>query len=57
MKVSVDTNVLARAVLNDDLAQSRAARKQLKEALLTAVPLPSLRVGLGASAGRQTTQG
>ncbi|HEX3996202.1 MAG TPA: type II toxin-antitoxin system VapC family toxin, partial [Acetobacteraceae bacterium] len=35
--------MLARAVLNDDLAQSRAARKQLKEALLTAVPLPSLR--------------
>jgi predicted nucleic-acid-binding protein len=42
MKVSVDTNVLARAVLNDDLMQSRAARKLLKEASLIAVPLPTL---------------
>ncbi len=42
MKVSVDTNVLARAVLNDDPAQSLAARKLLKEASLIAVPLPCL---------------
>ena len=42
MKISVDTNVLARAVLNDDPAQSRAARKLLKEASLIAVPLPCL---------------
>jgi predicted nucleic-acid-binding protein len=42
MKISVDTNVLARAVLNDDPAQSRAARKLLMEALLIAVPLPCL---------------
>ena len=42
MKISVDTNVLARAVLNDDPEQSRAARKLLKEASLIAVPLPCL---------------
>jgi predicted nucleic-acid-binding protein len=42
MKISVDTNVLARAVLNDDPAQSRAARKLLKEASVIAVPLPCL---------------
>jgi len=42
MKISVDTNVLARAVLNDDAAQSRAARKLLREASLIAVPLPCL---------------
>jgi predicted nucleic-acid-binding protein len=42
MKISVDANVLARAVLNDDPTQSRAARKLLKEASLIAVPLPCL---------------
>jgi predicted nucleic-acid-binding protein len=42
MKISVDTNVLARAVLNDDPAQSRAARKLLEEASLIAVALPCL---------------
>jgi predicted nucleic-acid-binding protein len=42
MKISVDTNVLVRAVLNDDPAQSRAARKALREASLIAVPLPCL---------------
>ena len=42
MKISVDTNVLARAVLNDHPAQSRAARKLLKDASLIAVPLPCL---------------
>jgi predicted nucleic-acid-binding protein len=42
MKISVDSNVLARAVLTDDPAQSRAARKLLKEASLIAVPLPCL---------------
>jgi predicted nucleic-acid-binding protein len=42
MKISVDTNVLARALLNDDPTQSRAARKLLKEASLIAVPLPCL---------------
>ena len=42
MKVSVDTNVLARAILRDDPAQCRAARKLLKNATLIAVSLPSL---------------
>jgi predicted nucleic-acid-binding protein len=42
MKISVDTTVLVRAVLNDDPAQSVTARKLLKEASLIAVPLPCL---------------
>jgi predicted nucleic-acid-binding protein len=42
MKIAVDTNVLARAVLNDHPAQSRAARRLLQEASLIAVPLPCL---------------
>ncbi|MCH4550905.1 type II toxin-antitoxin system VapC family toxin [Rhizobium changzhiense] len=42
MKVSVDTNILARAVLQDDAGQGRAAAKLLKEASLIAVSLPSL---------------
>lgn len=42
MKVSVDTNILARAVLQDDAEQGKAAAKLLTEASLIAVPLPSL---------------
>jgi predicted nucleic-acid-binding protein len=42
VRISVDTNVLARAILQDDPAQSRTARKQLKEATLIAVSLPCL---------------
>ncbi len=42
MKVSVDTNVLARAILQDDPTQCRTARKLLKEATLIAVSLPCL---------------
>jgi predicted nucleic-acid-binding protein len=42
MKISVDTDVLARAVLNDDPAQSRVARKLLKDASLIAAPLSCL---------------
>jgi predicted nucleic-acid-binding protein len=42
MKVSVDTNVLARAILQDDLEQCRLARKVLREASLIAVSLPCL---------------
>ena len=42
MKVSVDTNVLARAVLQDDPAQGAAAAKLLREASLIAVTLPCL---------------
>jgi len=42
MKISVDTNILARAVLQDDAKQGRAASKLLKEAALIAVSLPCL---------------
>ncbi len=42
MKISVDTNVLARAVLQDDAAQARAAAKVLEKASLIAVSLPCL---------------
>ncbi|SCX20978.1 MULTISPECIES: type II toxin-antitoxin system VapC family toxin [Agrobacterium] len=42
MKISVDTNVLARAVLQDDEKQGHAASKLLKEASLIAVSLPCL---------------
>lgn len=42
MKISVDTNVLARAVLQDDAQQGRAASTLLKEASLIAVSLPCL---------------
>ncbi|PWL17552.1 VapC toxin family PIN domain ribonuclease [Falsochrobactrum shanghaiense] len=42
MKISVDTNVLARAVLQDDAEQGRAASKLLKKASLIAVSLPCL---------------
>ena len=42
MKISVDTNVLARAVLQDDVRQARAARKILESASLIAVSLPCL---------------
>ena len=42
MKISVDTNVLARAVLQDDPAQARKAAKILEDATLIAVSLPCL---------------
>jgi len=42
MKISVDTNVLACAVLQDDAEQGRTASKLLKEASLIAVSLPCL---------------
>ncbi|GAN80936.1 type II toxin-antitoxin system VapC family toxin [Acidocella aminolytica] len=42
MKITADTNVLARAILQDDAAQCRTARKSLKDATLIAVSLPSL---------------
>ena len=42
MKISVDTNVLARAVLQDDADQTRKAIRILKEASLIAVSLPCL---------------
>ncbi|WP_375618680.1 MULTISPECIES: type II toxin-antitoxin system VapC family toxin [unclassified Bartonella] len=42
MKISVDTNVLARAVLQDDKKQGEVASKILKEASLIAISLPCL---------------
>ena len=42
MKVTVDTNVLVRAVVGDDPAQSRAAAEILSQAELIAVTLPCL---------------
>jgi predicted nucleic-acid-binding protein len=42
VRITVDTNILARAVLRDDKRQSKAAIKVLREASLIAVPLPCL---------------
>jgi predicted nucleic-acid-binding protein len=42
MKISIDTNVLARAVLQDDAEQAHTAAKILEEASLIAVSLPCL---------------
>ena len=42
MKITVDTNVLVRAVVRDDERQARTAAKLLKEAELSAVSLPCL---------------
>lgn len=42
MRISVDTNVLARAVLQDDAEQASRAAKILEEASLIAVSLPCL---------------
>lgn len=42
MKISVDTNILVRAVLQDDAKQGRTASKILKDASLIAVSLPCL---------------
>jgi len=42
MKISVDTNVLVRAVVRDDLAQASVAAKILIDAELIAVALPCL---------------
>lgn len=42
MKVTADTNILARALLDDDPRQSRLARAALSSADLVAVTIPSL---------------
>jgi predicted nucleic-acid-binding protein len=42
VRITVDTNVLVRAVLRDDKKQSRVAIRVLREAALIAVPLPCL---------------
>jgi predicted nucleic-acid-binding protein len=42
MKITVDTNVLVRAVVRDDVKQAQAAAKLLKDAELIAVSVPCL---------------
>ncbi len=42
MKVAVDTNVLIRAVVRDDLVQAEIAASVLNDAELIAIPLPCL---------------
>lgn len=42
MKITVDTNILVRAMLEDDEQQANAAIKLLKDATLIAVPLACL---------------
>jgi predicted nucleic-acid-binding protein len=42
VKVTIDTNVLVRAVVFDDQSQAKAAAKVLKDATLIAVALPCL---------------
>ncbi|WP_212112481.1 type II toxin-antitoxin system VapC family toxin [Bartonella queenslandensis] len=42
MKISVDTNVLARAILQDDKKQGEVASKILRKASLIAISLPCL---------------
>jgi predicted nucleic-acid-binding protein len=42
MKITVDTNILVRAVVRDDEKQAEAAAKLLKEAEVIAVSLPCL---------------
>jgi predicted nucleic-acid-binding protein len=42
IKISVDTNILARAVLQDDPEQGLAASKLLRDASLIAVSVPCL---------------
>ena len=42
MRVSVDTNVLVRAVVRDDVAQAETAIRVLTEATVIAVALPCL---------------
>lgn len=42
MKVSPDTNVLVRAVVQDDAGQAKVAAELLRQAELVAVPLACL---------------
>lgn len=42
MKITVDTNVLIRGIVRDDLKPAAAAARILKNAALIAVPLPCL---------------
>jgi predicted nucleic-acid-binding protein len=42
MRITVDTNILIRAVMRDDAKQAAAAARLLKDAEIIAVPLPCL---------------
>ena len=42
MRITVDTNILIRAVMRDDIKQAAAAARLLKDAEIIAVPLPCL---------------
>jgi predicted nucleic-acid-binding protein len=42
MRITVDTNILVRAVMGDDTKQAAAAARLLKEAEIIAVPVPCL---------------
>ena len=42
MKITVDTNLLLRVILLDDLNQARSAEEALSSASLVAIPLPCL---------------
>lgn len=42
MKITVDTNILVRAVVRDQPAQAEAAAKALRESKIVAVTLPCL---------------
>jgi predicted nucleic-acid-binding protein len=42
MKITADTNVLVRAITEDDEQQSRAAETALKKAELVAIPISAL---------------
>jgi predicted nucleic-acid-binding protein len=42
MKITADTNLLVRAVIEDHAHQSKAAQTALKTADLVAIPIPSL---------------
>ncbi len=42
MRITVDTNILVRAVMHDDMAQADAAARLLREAEIIAIPMPCL---------------
>lgn len=42
MKITADTNVLVRALVEDDERQSRIAQAELAKAEMVAIPLPAL---------------
>lgn len=42
MKITADTSVLVRAVVGDDVVQSKLAQSVLREAELVALPIPAL---------------